>query len=92
MSFQGREGGPLGPYYDAQAVTPSDTVDLPGGPCQALYVAGDGNVTVTLESGAEITIAMVAGWQNLAQLRVRRVHVGSEATETTATGILALYV
>jgi hypothetical protein len=49
-------------------------------------------VTVTLESGAEITIAMVAGWQNLAQLRVRRVHVGSEATETTATGILALYV
>lgn len=88
MRFQGREGGPLGPYYDAKAVTPSNTDDLPDGPCQALYCAGAGNVNVDLESGTTIVIAMLAGWQNLAQLRVKRVR----AALTTATGILALYV
>lgn len=86
--YSGREGGPLGPYYDAKAVTPSDTADLPDGPCQALYCTSPGNVNVDLESGTTIVIAMEAGWQNLAQLRVRRVR----ATGTTATDILALYV
>lgn len=88
MSFQGRAGGPLGPYYDAKAVTPSDANDLPAGACQALYCAGAGNVNVDLESGTTIVVAMQAGWQNLVQLRVRRVRAAS----TTATGILALYV
>ena len=88
MSFEGRQGGPLGPYSDAQAVTPDDDVDLPGGECQALYCAAAGNVAVTLKSGATGTFAISAGWANLTHLRVRRVH----ATSTTATGIVALYV
>lgn len=90
MSFIGRSGGsgPLGPYFDAKAVTPANDADLPDGPCQALYCAGAGNVNVDTEGGSTIVIAIGAGWTNLTHLRVRRVRAAS----TTATGILALYV
>lgn len=90
MSFNGRSGGsgPMGPYYDAKAVTPSNDADLPDGPCQALYCAVAGNADVVLESGTTVVVAIGAGWTNLTHLRVRRVRAAS----TTATGILALYV
>ena len=37
--------------YEGEAVTPSDSADLPSGPCTAIYVTGAGNVNVQLAGG-----------------------------------------
>jgi len=69
----------------AEAVTPSDTVDLSGGTARALYVGGAGDVVVVMD-GQDITWAgMPAG--GYIQAFVTRV----KSTGTTATNILALY-
>lgn len=73
---------------DAQPVTPSDTVDLPGGPCRALYVGGTGDLKVTTvggSTGGSVVKANQAGTR--LELRCTRVW----ATGTTATNIVALY-
>lgn len=89
MSWQpGREGGPLGPYSDAAAVTPNDSVTLPKGVCQAIFATGAGNVAVVLENGTEIVLPIAAGYVGKLELLIRQV----KATSTTATGLFALYV
>tara|TARA_R100000742_G_C4173940_1_gene11294 strand:- start:200 stop:490 length:291 start_codon:yes stop_codon:yes gene_type:complete len=74
--------------HDAAAVTKSDTTDIPNteyrGCC--LYVGGQGNIKVTMESGEEVTFTGVAAGSFLPIL-VTRVW----STDTTATDILALY-
>lgn len=71
------------PYTQAVAVTPSDTVDIPGGPTRALHVSVQGTLRVTM-GGAVVNFPVVT--PGIHALSVTRVH----ATGTAATGILAL--
>jgi len=73
------------PYLRAQAVTKSDTVNLPGGTCDALQVGGAGIVQAVLENDLVVPITCVAGqW---IPLRIKRVN----STSTTATVMTAFY-
>jgi hypothetical protein len=66
-------------------VTPSDTVDLPLGPCQGLNVATEGTASVVgLAGGDPVTVFLTAGWNPCPCVRVR-------ATGTAATSIVAVY-
>jgi hypothetical protein len=66
------------------AVTPNDGVDLPD-ITRAVYVGGSGVLNVILLSGADLSLAGVAGGTVL-PLRIRRI----KATGTTATAIVGL--
>ena len=69
---------------EAEAVTPSDSVDLPGAAPRALYTGSGGDVAVIPWNGAAsvVLVGLAAGaWHPLS---VRRVLV----TGTTATDIL----
>lgn len=68
-----------------EAVTPSDTVDLPGGVTRALMVGADGNLAVVYANGTEDTIYLLAGVVH--PIQVARV----KSTSTTATDIKAGY-
>lgn len=72
------------PSADASEVTPSNSLDLPDGPCVALYVGSSGDLTVTMLGGTVVTFVAVQGF---CPLQVRRVH----ATGTDADDIVALY-
>jgi len=68
-----------------QNVTPSDSVDLPGGVTRAVLVGAEGDVSVTYANGSQDTVFLAAGvFHPLSVARVR-------ATGTTATGIKAGY-
>lgn len=77
----------------AQAVTPSDTNDLPNSAAMALYVGVTGNVTVCCQR----TAPGVASQQNVTFTAVPAGTVlpltcfRVLATGTTATGIVALF-
>ena len=72
--------------YDGYAVTPSDSVALPNGSTNGLYVTGAGNVAVQLAGGGTATLTgLVAG--QILEIAVSQVM----NTNTTATGIFALY-
>jgi hypothetical protein len=67
------------------AVTPSDSVDLPLGPCQGLNVAGAGTASIVGLAGQDpVTVTLTEGWNPCPCVRVR-------ATGTTATSIVAVY-
>ncbi|MFM1966818.1 MAG: Verrucomicrobia phage [Actinomycetota bacterium] len=78
--------GLIGPAIDAKAVTPSDTADLPDGPCKALWVGGAGAISLITGGGSTVLVSgITAGYKlDMTAVRVR-------ATGTTATLILALY-
>lgn len=69
----------------AVAVTPSDTVNL-GRTTRALYVGGEGNISLTFEEGQTVTFTGVAAG-SLLPVQVMRVN----STSTTATSIVALF-
>lgn len=69
---------------NAANVTPSDSVDL-SPLAKALYIGGGGTVRVTMVGGQTVDFLTHEG--QLLPILVRRVH----ATETTATGIVALW-
>lgn len=77
------------PDFDGYAVAPSDTVDLPNGPCKGLVVTGAaGNIAVQLDADSTATVTVGAGSVNEIYL------IGCSrvmATGTTATGVYALY-
>jgi hypothetical protein len=73
-------------YNYLAAVTPSDTVDLPLGLTDALYVGGAGALVVVLEGGETVTFAAVPAGTTL-RIRIKRVNT----TGTAATSIVALY-
>lgn len=68
------------------AVTPSDSTDLPNGPCRAINVTGAGSVAVNLSGGGTTTLTGLSAGQTV-EVSVSRIL----ATGTTATGISALY-
>ncbi len=72
-------------YSSAVVVAPSDSVNFTAGACHALYVGGTGNI-VAIVSGVAITFnGAVAG--TILRIRATRVNL----TNTTATGLVALY-
>jgi hypothetical protein len=72
------------PAPNAIAVTESDSEDLSSF-SRAIYIGGDGNLTVEMASGQEVTFTgLIAG--TVLPIRVRKVK-----TATTATNIVALY-
>ncbi len=82
-AFKNRESSLESPARRAEAVTPSDTVDLPNS-TRALYVGGAGDVEVTTVGGDTVTLTGVSG---VLPLCVARVH----AAGTSATDIVALW-
>lgn len=75
--------GLTSPAVQAEAVTPSNTVDLVN-VSRALWVGVAGDVKVTMASGQAVTFtALTIGWH---PLRVSRVW----STGTTATNITAV--
>lgn len=73
------------PCYDAAAVTKSDTVDL-GYLARAIYVGGDGNISLITANGTTVLFTgLVAG--TILPVRCSRVM----STNTTATNMVALY-
>ena len=82
-----------GPFTYAADITKSDSADLPGGPCSAIYVGGAGNVVVevpndgtgvTGQARTTVTFNGVAAGTIL-PIRAARVKVA-----TTATLMIAL--
>lgn len=71
---------------EGEAVTPSDSVDLPSGACIGIYVTGAGNVNVNLVGGGTAVLTGLSAGQTLL-INVTRIL----STSTTATGIYALY-
>ena len=68
------------------AVTPSDSTDLTYSTCRAIYVGGDGNVSLVDGNAATIVFTGVTAGSIL-PVQTARVN----ATGTTATSIIALY-
>lgn len=67
------------------AVTPSDSVDLPRQRCRGIYVTGAGDVACVGANDAVSVFAFQAGEiKPLGPIRIN-------STNTTATGIIALY-
>lgn len=82
--FEDRSSGLESPGYDAVAVTPSDSSDLPV-TSRALYVGTGGDVRVTVGSGSVVTFVNVP--EGILPMRVSRVH----ASGTTAADIVAVW-
>ncbi len=72
--------------FEGEAVTPSDSTDLPSGSCTAIYVTGAGNVNVNLAGGGTAVLTGLSADQ-IVRVNASRIL----ATSTTATGIFALY-
>lgn len=78
----------VSPAVKAVAVTPADGTVLTEGPCRSLYVGGAGNVAVLMANDpttAVVFVGVIAG-----QILPLMVY-GVQATDTTATNIVALY-
>lgn len=73
------------PGETAAAVTPSDSVNLTAD-ARSLYIGGAGNASVVTANGDTVTfVGLLAG--SILPVRIRRVN----ATDTTATNIVAIY-
>ena len=68
------------------AVTPSDSTDLTYSTCRAIYVGGDGNISLVDGNAATIVFSGVTAGSIL-PVQTARIN----ATGTTATSIIALY-
>lgn len=72
-------------YNKAALISKSDTVDIPEGLTDAIYVGGAGIVAAVFQDGSVSNITAVAG--TFLPLQVRRVN----STNTTASVMTALY-
>ena len=68
------------------AVTPSDSTDLTYSTCRAIYVGGDGNISLVDGNAATIVFTGVTAGSIL-PVQTARIN----ATGTTATSIITLY-
>jgi len=68
------------------AVTPNDSADLTLGTCRAIYIGGDGNISIVDGAGTTVVFTgLTAG--SILPVQTARIN----ATSTTATLIIALY-
>lgn len=72
------------PYIRGEVITKSDTVDIPGGLTDAVYVGVAGTVNWINEAGVACSITAIAG---ILPIRAKRIH----STGTAATTMVALY-
>lgn len=72
--------------YDGVAVTPADATNLPNGIARGLICTGGGNIAGTMPSGATFVLTSVPA-NTIVLIDVSIV----ASTNTTATGISALY-
>ena len=80
------QAGLESPAWTAAEVTPDDDNDLTRVATRALYIGGDGNISVVMSGGGTVAFSgLPAG--TILPVRVDRVR----STGTTATGIVALY-
>ena len=73
--------------FDGVAVTPSNSVDLPNGPCYGIYVTGAGDVAINIDGAGTKTAVVTFPANTLILVPATRIKV----TATTATGIYAIY-
>ena len=73
------------PYNVAATITKSDTVNIPEGLTDAVYVGGAGDIAAVFQDGEVVVITCIAG--GLLPLKVLRIN----STDTTATKMTALY-
>lgn len=75
----------ISPLTIFESITPSDTLDLTDRSFRAIYIGGEGNVSITDRKGNTITITgLLPGvWHPVSQIQYIR------STGTTATNILA---
>lgn len=72
-------------FNRAVPITKSDTVDFPGGVCDAIYVGGAGIVVAVMQDDSAVSFTAVAG--GILPIRAKRVN----STTTAATLMVALY-
>lgn len=75
----------IDPYNRFYAVTPSDTVNFPWGPCDAIAVGVNGKVQAVAQDGTVTEFDLVKG--EVIPIKLIRVN----ATDTSANNIVALY-
>jgi hypothetical protein len=83
--YEGRAANIAAPARGGFAITANDSADL-AAETRAIYVGGDGNLSLVLVSGDQVTLAGVPAG-TLLPLRAIRVR----ATGTTATQLVGLY-
>jgi hypothetical protein len=77
----------LNNYNVWEPITPSDTVNLPGGVTEGIWIGGAGNIAVVMQNNVMpvvLTAVPAGAWLPLAAKRIN-------ATGTTATALVALY-
>ena len=74
--------------FQGIVVTPSDSVDLPAGPCTAIRVLSAGNVNVDLAGGGTAVLTGLSAGQTV---RVNATRIRSTSTTVTAGNVFALY-
>ncbi len=84
-SFTGNVGSLIAPATGAEAVSKSDTVNLPLGVSRALYVGTGGDISVIMDGGQTVTFANVPDGTIL-PIRVSRVR----STGTDASDIVSI--
>lgn len=76
-------------YRSIVAISPSDSLNLPDGPCDAIWCQGvAGNVVIVDGAGKQVTLPIALGFD--LRLTVQAVKV--RATSTTATTLYACYL
>ncbi len=75
----------VGFYTGAEAITPSDTVNIVRGPTRGIYVGGAGNIVAVIGGTAITFNGAQAG--DILPIHATRVNL----TSTTATSLVALY-
>lgn len=74
------------PSRNGVAVTPSDTQNLAGGACRALYIGTTGNVSAVFPDGTQVTFNSIAAG---VVLPIQALRINNSGT--TASNIVALY-
>lgn len=91
VDFVSTDAEPGSIYIAAFAVTPSDTVDIPEGPCRGIICDGTGNssfIRMTLVGNEDDTyVTIPITHHDTKRLAAKRIW----ATGTTASSVFALY-
>lgn len=78
--------GSLESAHNLRVITPSDTLDLPDGPCRAVWIGDTGGIlsVIAVDDTAAVSIPVAANSQ--VNVSARRV-----TTASTATTLIAMY-
>lgn len=79
----------LSPIVSIKTVTPSDSTDLPDGPCRAMILNGTGNIKFDTLNGETVTLAISSAWFGVTYIRAKRIY--ATGTTIAAASIFACY-